>query len=403
MNVLIFPAATEIAAEMRRSLQYSKHFKIIGASSDPSTDYGFEKYIGNIPDVSHPQFVKHFQKIVQDNKIKLILPAHDDAILTLAENAAAFLPARVVAPPLVTCAICRSKAKTYATFPGIAPAETTNYPMFAKPDIGNASRGVRVIHNEEELNALPDGYVVREYLPGDEYTVDCFTDQSGVLIFARARARTKTNAGIAVDTIAIAEPHAVEMAEYINDTLLMRGAWFFQVKRDRNGRLKLLEIAPRIGGSSGLWHAVGVNLVELSLWDAIGEQVRIIHNGINARMTRRLDCRYTLPIKYDAAYIDLDDTILDENGYVRPIMAAFIAQCERNKIKIRILTKGETVAPWLIKHIPCVKCEGVKSAYITPENAIFIDDSFAERREVSESLGIPVFDVAGVRALLNFQ
>lgn len=401
MNVLIFPAATEIAAEMRRSLQYSKHFQIIGASSDPSTNYGFDKYIGNVPDVSHPQFVKHFQKIVQDNKIKLILPAHDDAILTLAENAAAFLPAILVAPPLVTCVICRSKAKTYSTFPGIAPAETTNYPMFAKPDIGNGSRGVRVIHNEEELNALPEGYVVREYLPGDEFTVDCFTDQSGVLLFARTRARVRISGGIAVDTLAINEPGTVEMAEFINDTIVMRGAWFFQVKRDRNGRLKLLEIAPRIGGSSGLWHAVGVNLVELSLWDAIGERVRITNNSIQVRMTRRLDCRYHLPIKYDTAYIDLDDTILDENGHVRPIMAAFIAQCEANNIDIVVLTRRASLFPATIGTLSKWVCVGKKSDYIFNEGAIFIDDSFAERREVSESLGIPVFDVAGVRALLN--
>ena len=98
------------------------------------------------------------------------------------------------------------QGKTYSTFPGIAPAETTNYPMFAKPDIGNGSRGVRVIHNEEELNALPEGYVVREYLPGDEFTVDCFTDQSGVLLFASPRKRTRISGGIAVDTHAITEP-----------------------------------------------------------------------------------------------------------------------------------------------------------------------------------------------------
>ena len=39
----------------------------------------------------------------------------------------------------------------------------------------------------------------------------------------------------------------------------MNGSWFFQMKRDSEGHLKLLEIAPRIGGTSSLYRIKGVN------------------------------------------------------------------------------------------------------------------------------------------------
>jgi hypothetical protein len=42
-----------------------------------------------------------------------------------------------------------------------------------------------------------------------------------------------------------------------------------------------------------------------------------------------------------------------------------------------------------------------KSHYIKQKDAVFIDDSFAERAEVLTALGIPVFSVDAVECLLN--
>ena len=38
------------------------------------------------------------------------------------------------------------------------------------------------------------------------------------------------------------------IAEIINEKLKFRGLWFFQLKEDYNGNLKLLEISTRKGG-----------------------------------------------------------------------------------------------------------------------------------------------------------
>ena len=44
-----------------------------------------------------------------------------------------------------------------------------------------------------------------------------------------------------------------------------------------------------------------------------------------------------------------------------------------------------------------------KADYINPDQAIFIDNSFHERLQVSEKLGIPVFDVDQTELLLDWK
>ena len=80
-----------------------------------------------------------------------------------------------------------------------------------------------------------------EYLPGKEYTVDCFTNLSGKLIFARGRGRNRIKLGISVNTEPVDESenkNFFELAEKINSQLHQKGGWFFQLKEDKNGELR---------------------------------------------------------------------------------------------------------------------------------------------------------------------
>ena len=47
--------------------------------------------------------------------------------------------------------------------------------------------------------------------------------------------------------------------------------------------------------------------------------------------------------------------------------------------------------------------KGENKATCISGRAIFIDDSFAERRQVRESCGIPVFDLDMVESLLDWR
>ena len=116
-----------------------------------------------------------------------MIPAHDNVVLLCAQHAAE-LHAKVITSSYETADICRHKTKTYEIFsdtffnPKVYNDldEIHDYPVLIKPDAGQGSYGVKKIENSvqlaETLKFARERMVIVEYLPGDEYTIDCFTD-----------------------------------------------------------------------------------------------------------------------------------------------------------------------------------------------------------------------------------
>lgn len=116
--------------------------------------------------------------------------------------------------------------------------------------------------------------LILDYLPGKEYTIDCFTDRHGVLRFVGPhRERARILNGISVNSFPVKDPVFSNMAEVINKNLKLRGVWFFQVKEAKDGELGLMEIAPRVGGTMGLTRNMGVNLPLLTILDAMDTEI----------------------------------------------------------------------------------------------------------------------------------
>ena len=57
----------------------------------------------------------------------------------------------------------------------------------------------------------------------------------------------------------------------------------------------------------------------------------------------------------------------------------------------------------LFCEIKVISRDNEKYNYIHGENAIFIDDSFAERKKVKDKLNIPVFDVDMIESLIDWR
>ncbi len=298
-KVLVFPCGSEVGLEINRCLRNSRHFDLYGASS--VNDHGrfvYDNYIGGLPTVDKAGFKMDLSSVAIKNGIDYIIPANDKAILALMMLTGE-LRTKVLVHSEKTCRVCFSKDETYYLFDEISPKKTSEYPKFVKPIFGSGSKGCFIIRDETEESFLKEtgrlsGTIVREFLHGDEYTVDCFTDRFGRLRFCEGRCRSRVNNGISVETRRADKPYFRDFAEYIMDRLDMRGVWFFQVKEDIHGDPALLEIAPRIAGSSGLWRAYGVNLIETALFDMMldtetPERRFRIDTGINVCMSRALD------------------------------------------------------------------------------------------------------------------
>ncbi|WP_438451101.1 ATP-grasp domain-containing protein, partial [Listeria monocytogenes] len=76
------------------------------------------------------------------------------------------------------------------------------------------------------------------------------TDRSRRLLWIGPRTRERVKAGISMRSRLLPQsPRITEIAHQINDGMPLRGPWFFQLKRDRHGAWKLLEISCRVAGT----------------------------------------------------------------------------------------------------------------------------------------------------------
>ena len=424
-RILVFPCGSEIGLEIHAALKYSTHVELWGGAS--VEDHGrflYKNYIGNMPSVNESDFIESINDIVKTYQIDLIFPAHDSVVLALAEHEN-IIDAKLITSGEKVCAICRSKRKTYDLLRDteFVPqqfenySEVSNFPVFVKPDIGQGSNGALKIETAEELEyaLLKDkSLLVLEYLPGREYTVDCFTDRHGNLRFCGQRERVRIKAGISVNSkITETSSEVDRIAECINSRLAFRGAWFFQIKKDKLGKFKLLEASPRIAGTMSVYRNLGINFPLLSVFDHLGYDVSITKNNYQLEVDRAFTNRYSIDLDYNRVYIDFDDTIFDGNS-VNEYVVMFIYQCLNESKELVLLTKHNKDIYQTLKKIRLdasvfhriehIGKDDKKYCYIDTEiKSIFVDDSFAERNEVKERCGIATFDLDSLESLINWK
>lgn len=417
-NILIFPAGTEIGLEIFNSLKYEKNVKIHGAGeyvSNPAI-FIFNKY-HVIPPISDPSWLALLNELCEKLRIDCIYPAHDDVILALSRNVHKLNATLITSSPS-TCEVTRFKSKTYKHLRDVVRVpkiyesinQVTNFPVFIKPDCGQGSMGVAKINDFKQLMAAlhsVESPIITEYLPGEEFTVDCFSDGHRGLLYASARTRKRTRNGISVHTDLVKLPEAFTMASKISASLSMRGAWFFQIKRADDGEFVLLEVAPRIAGSMAANRVTGVNFPLLSIYERDGIHVNVNAMSMNIEMDRALSNRYRHTIEYDTVYIDLDDTLLiGDKVNLIAVKLLFMSINSGKYIVLVTRHKGDirsTLATYrlssLFDEVIFVDSNEKKSTYITRNKAIFIDDSYAERMDVSINCMIPTFDCSMIEML----
>jgi carbamoyl-phosphate synthase large subunit len=236
-----------------------------------------------LPRGDSPQFVSFVLEQCKHREIQLLIPTVDSELLPLSLAREAFAQAGVevaVANPDVL-AIIRDKAALLNKAAGIvpvpwslvwdqnSPAELPSWPAFAKPRAGSGSRDLIKINTITDLAQVPRNgeFVVQEWLPGEEYSVDVYVSRAGVALAAVPRVRMKTDSGIAVTARTVL---ASDVAKYAIELVTALGLPLVanvQFRRDLNGIAKLLEINPRYPGTLPLTAAAGIDIPRLMLDD----------------------------------------------------------------------------------------------------------------------------------------
>ena len=426
IRLLVFPCGSEIGLELHRALKDARLITLFGASSVP--DHGesvYKNYAGGLPTISAPDFLEAFNALLDRLSIDLIYPALDGVQAFLSANRER-LHAALIAPSDETVQVCRSKAKTYEVLRGCdflpkvyaSPAAVEAYPVFVKPAVGQGSAGAKRADSPALLAAAlteAEGpQVIAEYLPGAEYTVDCFTDRHGALRYTLKRTRARVKSGISVKSEACPPDEAVNaMAAQISKRLGMRGAWFFQIKENAAGKPVLLECAPRVAGAMGLNRALGVDLPLLTVYDAMETDVAVAPQVGFAAVDRALYNAFTLDLDYDEVYVDYDDTLIVK-GRLNLTLLRFLYQCAEKGVKTVLLTRhnGDVTAalyarrvyPGLFDEIITVPEGRQKADCISPSpKAVAIDDSFAERQRLTAAFGMPAFGPESVEAMIDYR
>ena len=431
-NVLVFSGATYPAMQIIDCLKNSPRFHIIaGASYANHSEYVCDDTVTDIPFVNDVRFIEAFKELLVERNIEYVIPT-DETIALVLKKHEADLPAVIVCSPYETTVLCRHKLLMYQALAGESyipkvyeksEVDTIKeYPVFIKPDEGQGAKGSRKImcRSDFDLVETLDNMVISEYLPGEEYTVDCFTTKAGDLIFCNPRVRTRLMNGI---TARGNNVKCTEEFKYIihslNKKIQFRGYWYAQLKRDKNGALKLLEICTRFAGSFAISKGKGVNLPLLALCDFSGLQTDIIENDYDVECDKTYIDRYRLMFEYENLYVDYDDTITYKGGTaVNPYVIAYLYQCKEKGIKITLLTRHASsfdeslqdsfkrlnISVDLFDRIVELDWNQAKHEYmIDPQKSIFLDNSFAERKKAHDALNINVFDVCNIDSLFDWR
>jgi hypothetical protein len=410
-NILVFPCGSEVGLEIHESLKYEKTLNLWGGSSvDDHGKYIFNNYIGNLPMLTEESFLDAIKQLIERHEIKYIFPAMDIASLFFSKHQHE-LDADVISSSYQTNQICYSKKKTYELLKDRVPTpnsydlksvEESMFPIFLKPDDGYGSRGVMRVDDAEDLQhhtQKNNDLLVLEYLPGREYTVDCFTDFKGRLRYCLARERCRVRNGISVNSKSVFDDRFHDYARLINDEMSFDGAWFFQVKERLSGELVLMEASTRIAGTMALNRARGINLPLLSVWNARKTEISFLANDTYAEIDRALGSKFLIGHEFENVYVDLDDTIIVRNK-INTDLIAFLYDCINNHKKIILLTRhrenlDKSLEKYPIKpifdQIVLMNDSEPKSKYITSSRSIFIDDSIRECQEVARECNIPVY------------
>lgn len=418
LRVLILPGPTEIGLEVARGLAPHRQIEVHSAAQ-PGPGHGpyaFARH-WDLPSVHDPAFAEALAALAGRARLDLVYPAHDDVLAALADLDPA-PPVGVVGSPPATVRTCRSKTATYRALAGVVPvpavldpAAVDEFPVFCKPDRGQGSQGARRVDDPVALAraAADPALIFLQHLPGDEYTVDCFSSLDREVRFVGGRRRVRTRSGISMRTEPVDDPRFADLAGRIASVLELVGGWFFQVKEDAGGELVLLEVAPRVAGTSGLQRVRGVNLPLLSVYAALGVDVRVDPLPVDVVLDRALVNRYSGAPDYDVLYVDLDDTLV-VRGAVHDGAIRLVFQCLNRGVRVELVTRHrDDLDATLARHrlaglfdaVHHLRADEPKSTVVTGPRAVFVDDSWSERAEVRAATGVPGFDLSMLDLLLD--
>jgi len=310
-NVLMTGAGAPGAAGILKCLHSSPEIKVIAADADPNaTGRWLNAEFEKIPFAHDENFIEQLLSICERRIIHVVLPLVTKELIPLAQNKRKFeeQETRILVSKIDSLEIANNKSRLYQFLewrgidvPKYRVVENIDQFELAveelsslqkricfKPSVANGSRGFRIIANDIDehdllFNAKPNStyisfwdamrilsskpfpeLLVTEYLPGEEYSVDCVANHGDVKLVI-PRLRTKMINGISVEGEFVNDKDIITYCTEIIRELQLHGNIGIQVKRSLEGKALIIEINPRVQGTIVAGLGAGINLPVLAI------------------------------------------------------------------------------------------------------------------------------------------
>jgi carbamoyl-phosphate synthase large subunit len=315
ISVLVTGAGGPAAIAVMKSLRADPAIRVIAADTDcwaaglylvPAADRAV------IPAGSIPGFAADLLDRSRQLGADVVIPTVDAELRPLAAaredfrraGVALMLPsARALELTLDKLALSRACAGTVRV-PRTEPLDETLdpgswiYPVVVKPRTGSGSRDITAIVSPDEMKATlamtesEAGFLVQEYLPGEEYSIDVLADATGRVVAGVPRVRTRVDSGVSVAGRTLHDRELERAGAAVATAVGLTYIGNIQVRRDHDGHPALLEVNPRAPGSLSLTIASGVDMPRMALDALRGRPLPGHAEFCEKAMVRYLDERF---------------------------------------------------------------------------------------------------------------
>jgi len=179
------------------------------------------------------------------------------------------------------------------------PNNIDEFPLIAKPVTGSASKGIIILNNQQDLNALNDkeNYLIQKFIKGKEYSVDAYISVRDFQIISIVpRERLETQGGESIKSITIKNLELISFSEKTISKSKLLGPITLQIlQEEKTGKLFFMEINPRFGGAVLNSIEAGADSTMYLINDYLGEKNIRNDNWIDKlMMIRRFSENYKI-------------------------------------------------------------------------------------------------------------
>ena len=273
-----------------------------------------------VPSIKSGRYIDSLADLVRRHRIDLLIPLLDVELIDIAAAADRFakLGCRAVISSERVVRICRDKIATHAaltaakidtpdtwTWDKVLKRKRYRFPYFLKPRHGSAAKGNYVVRNADELRTFGrhvERPIVQEFIEGVEHTLDVYTGFDGRVRCIVPRKRLEVRSGEVTKAVTVNDPRVIAVGRRVAEALAeCRGVVTVQCMVQPNGRIRVIEINPRLGGGAPLSIHAGADFPRWIMMEHLGRTPRIKPPGFRA----------------DVAMLRYDDSVLVTNATKR--------------------------------------------------------------------------------------